>query len=75
MNKRTHLLMQLVRDGMYEVDERAVAEALLLRRAARRMLPGVTFPGEVRPMIRSFRRAEHSRSFRLADARRRTPRH
>lgn len=75
MNKRTQLLVKLVRDGMYVVDEQAVAEAILLRGAARRLVPGITFPGETKPKVRSFRRAEHARSFRLADARRRTPLH
>lgn len=75
MNNRTQLLAKLVRDGIYVVDGRAVAEAMMVRRTARRTLPGITFPGESKRLVRSFRRAEHARSFRLAEIRRRTPAH
>ena len=51
------LLKELVGDGLYVVDDVAVAHAVLLRRMTRPMLPEVTFRGGVRPdpEVRSFR--------------------
>lgn len=46
MNARTQVLKQLVRDGQYVVDPDAVAEAIIARALARRVLPDVSFGGE-----------------------------
>jgi len=75
MTHRTQLLAKLIREGIYVVDEQAVAEAIVLRSVVCRSMPQITFRSDVRSTVRSFRRAEHSRSFRLANERRRTPQH
>lgn len=73
VNPRVKILKQLVRDGHYVIDERAIAEAILVRSMARRMLPDVTFRGAPRaaPLVRSFRPHRWTRSFRLTRAERR----
>jgi hypothetical protein len=77
MNARTKLLKELVRDAHYVVDERAIAEAILVRAAARRVLPDVTFRSSTPrlPQVRSFRPHRGARSFRLTRAERRRPGH
>lgn len=73
MNPRAKLLGDLVREGLYVVDEAAVAEAIVARRAARRTLPDVTLRSATRPpahRVRSFRPDPEARSFRLAARRR-----
>jgi len=51
---------------MYVVDERAVADAILLRARMRVTLGEQTFRSEHRcPQVRSFRRDRSARSFRL----------
>ena len=52
MTARTALLKQLVDDGSYPIDEAAIAEAILVRSMARRMLPEVAF----RPAAAASRR-------------------
>ncbi len=73
MNPRVRLLKELVSDGMYVVDDAAVADAVLLRSMTRHMLPDVTFRGTPRPQpeVRSFRPHRGVRSFRLTRAERR----
>ena len=44
MNPRVRLLKALVSDGLYVIDDAAVADAVLLRSQTRHMLPDVTFP-------------------------------
>jgi hypothetical protein len=77
MNARTKLLKELVRDAHYVVDERAIAEAILVRAAAQRVLPDVTFRSSTPrlPQVRSFRPHRGARSFRLTRAERRRPGH
>ena len=75
MNKRTQLLQQLISEGIYVVDEAAVAESMMLRAAARRAIPGLEFSVSMRPPVRSFRRADNARSFRLIDGRSRNGLH
>ena len=72
MNSRVKVLKQLVADGHYVVDENAIAEAMLLRSAARQMLPDVTFRSTPRsaPQVRSFRPHPGAQSFRLTRGRR-----
>jgi hypothetical protein len=67
MNPRVKVLKQLVADGHYVIDESAVADAVLLRSAARQLLPDVTFRGAPRgaPPVRSFRPHRGATSFRL----------
>jgi hypothetical protein len=73
MNPRAKVLKQLVDDGHYVIDEAAVAEAMMLRSIALRLLPDVTFRGTPpsAPQVRSFRRHRGARSFRLSRAERR----
>jgi hypothetical protein len=75
MTARTALLKQLIADGTYPVDEVAVAEAIVVRAAARRAVPDVAFRcagHQVKQQIRSFRPHRGTRSFRLARAERRS---
>jgi hypothetical protein len=63
--RRTRLLRQLIEDSLYVVDERLVAEAILLRTQARTELPGITFPNDRGAPMRSFRLEHDARSFQL----------
>ena len=70
MNSRLKVLKQLVADGHYVIDESVVAEAILLRSAARQMLPDVTFRCAPKgaSTVRSFRPHRGAQSFRLTEA-------
>jgi hypothetical protein len=74
MNARTALLKQLVADGAYPIDEAAVAEAILVRSMARRVVPDLAFRCTSRhePQVRSFRPHRGTQSFRLVRAERRS---
>jgi hypothetical protein len=74
MNPRVRLLKELVSDGMYVVDDVAIAEAVLLRSMTRQMLPDVAFRGTPRPEpeVRSFRPHRGVKSFRLTRPERRS---
>jgi hypothetical protein len=76
MNPRAKVLKQLVDDGHYVIDDAAVAEAMMLRATALRMLPDVTFRSTPRNVaqVRSFRPHRGVRSFRLSRPERR-PQH
>lgn len=64
---RVRVLKQLVRESMYVIDERAIADAILARAAVRATLPVSTFRPEGRERsVRSFRRDRDARSFRLS---------
>jgi len=67
MSPRVKVLKQLIADGHYVVDEAAVAEAVVVRCAARRALPDVIFRSAPAgaPQVRSFRPDRAARSFRL----------
>ena len=73
MSPRVQVLKQLVTDGHYVIDEAAVAEAVVLRANARRMLPDVTFRSAPSgaPPVKSFRPNLRARSFRLTRGERR----
>lgn len=73
MNPRVKLLKELVNDELYVIDERAVAESVLLRTMTRGVLPEVAFRSTPRPApeVRSFRPHRGARSFRLTRAQRR----
>jgi hypothetical protein len=73
MNSRVKVLKQLVADGLYVVDESAIANAMELRAMVQRELPDVTFrcAPRVAPEVRSFRPHRGARSFRLSRAQRR----
>lgn len=74
MKTRTKLLRELVRDAHYVIDERAIADAILVRVMARRVLPDVTFRSTpYLPQVRSFRPHRGARSFRLTRGERRPP--
>ncbi len=73
MNARTRVLRDLVEESHYVIDPDAVAEAILVRSAALRVLPDVAFrtwAPDVEP-IRSFRPHRGGRSFRLSGGDRR----
>ena len=75
MNPRVKVLKQLVADEHYVIDERAIADAMLVRSEPLRVLPDVTFrraPHAARQVM-SFRPHRGGRSFRLARGRRRPP--
>ncbi len=66
MNSHLRSLKVLIADGMYVVDEAAVADAILARASVRATVANASFRTEVRPpQVRSFRRDDHARSFRL----------
>ena len=64
MRSRVQLLRTLLREGMYHVDERAVAEAIVARAVVRATVPDVPFANS-RRQVRSFRRDPGARSFHL----------
>jgi hypothetical protein len=70
MTTRTGLLAQLVREDLYVVDADAVANAIVVRAQARRLLPEVAFQSNTRELVQSFRRARIGHSFRLRDSQR-----
>jgi len=72
MNARTKVLKQLVREQHYVIDPHAVAEAIMVRTLAQRVLPDVALRGMPAPaQVRSFRPHRGARSFRLTRADRR----
>jgi hypothetical protein len=72
MTSRTKVLKQLVRDAQYVVDPHAVAEAIVVRSVANRVLPEVTFRSTPAGLsVRSFRPHRGARSFRLTRSDRR----
>lgn len=75
MNPRVKVLKQLVADGHYVIDEAAIAEAIIVRSIALRLLPDASFRCAPRaaPQVRSFRPHRGARSFRLSRALRRPP--
>lgn len=68
MTTRTRVLKELVSNGLYVIDEHLVAEAMLVRSMALRMLPDMTFrePSRRLPTVRSFRPNREAQSFRLS---------
>ena len=75
MNPRVKLIRELVADGIYVVDEVAVADAVVLRASVRWAVPGGRFSGLSRPAdshVRSFRPHRGARSFRLVRTERRS---
>lgn len=71
MNERTKLLKDLIQDSHYVVDPDAVAEAIIVRSAALRVLPDVHLRSAPDvPQVRSFRPHRGARSFRLSGERR-----
>jgi hypothetical protein len=64
--KRAQLLRQLVLDSQYVIDERLVANAILARATARRVLADVSFRNDIRAphAVRSFRPSTNVKSFR-----------
>ena len=68
MNPRMKVLKQLVTDGHYVIDERMIADAMIVRSMALRVLPDVTFRWAPRAQVRSFHPLRGARSFRLMRA-------
>ncbi|HWE32833.1 MAG TPA: hypothetical protein VG410_05060 [Solirubrobacteraceae bacterium] len=59
-------MRQLMGESMYVIEERAIADAILIRWSVRAALPGASFRGGSRDRLaRSFRRDRDARSFRL----------
>jgi hypothetical protein len=72
MNARTALLKRMVDDGCYPIDEAAIADAILVRSLARRVMPEIVFRlPPPKPQVRSFRPHRGARSFRLHRSERR----
>jgi hypothetical protein len=66
MNNAIRNLWQLIDDGMYVVDEKAVADAVVARAMVRESVAQVSFHSELKDRpARSFRRDSRARSFRL----------
>ncbi len=78
---QTHRIGELIRDSLYQVDEGAVADAILTRARARQLVPESGFrndqhSGELGPPpasgaspVRSFRPSRRARSFHLPERR------
>jgi hypothetical protein len=59
-----------VLDSQYVVDETALADAIIARGTARRLVGGIAFRNDVRRQpVRSFRMSTRARSFRPSDSR------
>jgi hypothetical protein len=72
MTTRTKVLKQLVRESHYVIDPQAVAEAIIVRSVAQRVLPDMSFRSTpAPPRVRSFRPHRGARSFRLTRSDRR----
>ena len=61
MNARATLIKQLVEDGSYPIDEAAIAEAILVRAMARRVVPEIASRAHLTAIVPVVERA-------LADA-------
>ncbi len=69
MRRQVQLLRQLVLDSQYAIDEAVLADAILARARARRLIAGVEFRNDARsPGVRSFRPSRQARSFRHCPA-------
>jgi hypothetical protein len=69
MTARAKVLQQLIRESLYVIDEHLVADAIVLRMHAHQTLPELSLRSDARgPQIRSFRRHDDARSFRLTGA-------
>ncbi|HEX3909242.1 MAG TPA: hypothetical protein VHW67_00900 [Solirubrobacteraceae bacterium] len=66
--QRAQLIRQLVLDSQYVIDEHQVADAILARAVARRLVGEAAFRNDPRAQraarVRSFRPSSHARSFR-----------
>jgi hypothetical protein len=72
MNPRAKVLKQLVSESHYVIDPAAVAEAIIVRSLAQRVLPDISFRATPPPpQVRSFRPHRGARSFRLTRSDRR----
>lgn len=66
MQQRIHILRKLVLDSQYAVDEASVADAIIARTLARRLVSEATFRNDPRVrQVSSFRPSRQVRSFRL----------
>ncbi len=66
MNPHLRAIRRLIDDGMYVVDSQSVATAILSRAYAHQTVARASFRSDLKaPSVRSFRRDEHARSFRL----------
>ncbi len=67
MNARVRVLRALIAEGLYVVDGHAVAEAMILRVKLRHSVPENPIRNDLRGSeVRSFRRHDGARSFRLS---------
>ena len=68
LQRRIQLLRQLVLDSQYAVDDASVANAIVARIAARRLVSEATFRNDPRvSQVSSFRPSRQARSFRLCN--------
>ncbi|WP_249010076.1 hypothetical protein [Conexibacter sp. DBS9H8] len=66
MESHLRNLRRLIEEEMYVVDEPLVAEAIVARAAVHALVARASFASDLRPpVVRSFRRDNHARSFRL----------
>jgi hypothetical protein len=75
MNARLALLKRMIAHGTYSIDERAIAEAILVRSMGRSVVSDLAFRCVIQQQqqqMRSFRPHRGARSFRLARADRRS---
>jgi hypothetical protein len=70
---RTRVLRQLVSEEMYVIDDRVIADAILMRAQAKMIVPDVPFRNDTgeRRKVRSFRLEHDARSFRISSKSRR----
>jgi hypothetical protein len=67
VSARVRIIKELVRDSLYQVEEREIADAILARATLRRVVAEPSFRSEPRGLgPRSFRRDRDARSFRLS---------
>lgn len=66
MRRRIQILQELVGDSQYVIDEGLIADSIVARALARRLVPGTEFRNDVRelPQVQSFRPSRQARSFR-----------
>ena len=73
---RVRVVRQLVYESMYVIEQRTVADAILMRASVRAALPESAFRSGGRERVaRSFRRDRDARSFRLTGSHHHRTRH
>jgi hypothetical protein len=69
VESRVRVIRQVIDKSLYVVDERAIADAILVRALARQVIAEPCFRTDGREsQVRSFRPARDARSFRLCSS-------